>query len=119
MKQEAKEIFKNKLEDERSFRSYAEHQVLYEIQANKLTLKEFEYLTTHDIAKKQWKFYKKINQGYIFCRNKQQLEVIPPQILVGNEVLGKGDVGLQYENDWNIFLLSPASGGIYVCYSES
>lgn len=41
LKHEAKEIFKNKLENEGSYKSYSSSDVFYEISSNNLSLQQF------------------------------------------------------------------------------
>ncbi|WP_252509541.1 hypothetical protein [Acinetobacter bereziniae] len=45
------------------------------------------------IEDRGWVFLKKKDQAYIFCQGTRQLEVIPPQELIGNKILGGGDIG--------------------------
>ncbi|KAF1020889.1 MAG: hypothetical protein GAK29_03529 [Acinetobacter bereziniae] len=71
------------------------------------------------IEDRAWVFLKKKDQAYIFCQGTRQLEVIPPQELVGNKILGSGDIGRQIENKWNIILSHTINGTLNRCYLKS
>lgn len=119
LKHEAKEIFKNKLENEGSYKSYSSSDVFYEISSNNLSLQQFNIIKKNMIEDRGWVFLKKKDQAYIFCQGTRQLEVIPPQELVGNKILGGGDIGRQIENKWNIILSHTINGTLNRCYLKS
>jgi hypothetical protein len=116
LKREAKDIFGDKLESERSYQSFSSNDVVYKINVKNLSMEEFENYKDQILPKKKWIFRSKVNEGYIFCQGSRQLEIIPPQVLVGNNELGRGDIGKQLKKNWNIFLRHTANGTLNECY---
>lgn len=116
LKQDAKEIFANKLENEASYRSFSSNDVFYEIKAENLTMEQFELYKNQILPKKGWIFFSKVEQAYVFCQGTRQLEMIPPQVLIGNKTLGEGDIGKQFEDNWNIIFRNTANGTLNQCY---
>ncbi|MCU4583180.1 hypothetical protein KTJ32_19490 [Acinetobacter gyllenbergii] len=116
LKRQAKDIFRDKLESERSYQSFSSNDVVYKINVKNLSMEEFITYKDQILPKKKWIFRSKINEGYIFCQGSRQLEIIPPQVLVGNNELGRGDIGKQFKNNWNIFLRHTANGTLNECY---
>ncbi len=119
LKRDAKAIFKDKLEDEASYRSFSSNDVFYEIKAENLTMEQFELYKKQILQKNGWIFFSKVDQAYVFCQGTRQLEMIPPQILIGNKVLGGGDIGRQLEDTWNIIFRSNANGTLNKCYTQN
>ncbi|MCH7294842.1 hypothetical protein [Acinetobacter higginsii] len=119
LKREAKDIFGDKLESERSYQSFSSNDVVYKINVENLSMEEFENYKDQILPKKNWIFRSKVNEGYIFCQGSRQLEIIPPQVLVGNNELGRGDIGKQLKKNWNIFLRHTANGTLNECYLRS
>ncbi|QHH95820.1 hypothetical protein FPL18_19265 [Acinetobacter gyllenbergii] len=119
LKREAKDIFGDKLESERSYQSFSSNDVVYKINVENLSMEEFENYKDQILPKKKWIFRSKVNEGYIFCQGSRQLEIIPPQVIVGNNELGRGDIGKQLKKNWNIFLRHTANGTLNECYLRS
>ncbi|TCM58043.1 hypothetical protein EC844_1562 [Acinetobacter calcoaceticus] len=116
LKNQARTIFNDKLENEQSYRSYSSNDVFYEIKAENLTMEQFELYKNQILPKNGWVFFSKVEQAYLFCQGTRQLEMIPPQILVGNKVLGEGDIGRQLVDQWNIIFSHTANGTLNQCY---
>lgn len=100
-KTDAKSIFGSNLQNERENSSYS---VTYKINPNALNLNDFKDLKVNEIVQNGWLFKEKREQSYIFCKEGNQLEVVPPRKLVGNEKLIDGDRTAQLEDEWNIML---------------
>lgn len=116
LKKEVISIFSNKLENEESYKSYSSRDVFYEMLADKLKLQEYVEYHTKKIPNNNWSFLKKENQAYIYCKNTVQLEVIPPQKLIGNKTLSGGDINMQLEDKWNIAISHTVNGTLNSCY---
>ncbi|WP_332604533.1 hypothetical protein [Acinetobacter sp. ESBL14] len=116
LKRQAKDIFGDKLESERSYQSFSSNDVVYKINVENLSMEEFENYKDQILPKKKWIFRSKVNEGYIFCQGSRQLEIIPPQVLVGNNELGRGDIGKQLEKNWNVFFRHTANGTLNECF---
>lgn len=119
LKREAKDIFGDKLESERSYQSFSSNDVVYKISARNLSMEQFISYKNQILPEKGWFFRSKVNEGYIFCQSSRQLEIIPPQFLVSNNELGQGDIGRQLKKDWNIFLRHTTLGTLNECYMRS
>ncbi|GMA11805.1 hypothetical protein GCM10025882_22300 [Acinetobacter gyllenbergii] len=104
MKREAKDIFGDKLENERGYQSFYSSDIVYKISAKNFSMEEFITYKDQILSKKKWIFRSKVNEGYIFCQGSRQLEIIPPQLLVGNNELGRGDIGKQLKKIGIFFL---------------
>jgi hypothetical protein len=119
LKREAKDVFGDKLERERSYQSFSSNDVVYKISARNLSMEQFKFYKDQILPEKGWFFRSKVNEGYIFCQGSRQLEIIPPQVLAGNNELGRGDIGKQLKKNWNIFLRHTANGTLNECYLRS
>lgn len=119
LKRQAKDVFGDKIEGERSYQSFSSNDVVYKISARNLSMEQFKFYKDQILLEKGWIFRSKVNEGYIFCQGTRQLEIIPPQVLVGNNELSRGDIGKQLKKNWNIFLRHTANGTLNECYLRS
>lgn len=119
LKRQAKDVFGDKIEGERSYQSFSSNDVVYKISARNLSMEQFKFYKDQILLEKGWIFRSKVNEGYIFCQGTRQLEIIPPQVLVGNNKLGRGDIGKQLKKNWNIFIRHAANGTLNECYLRS
>lgn len=79
----------------------------------------FEKYKNEIIPSSGWTYYGKVGQGYVFCKGKRQLELIPPKDLALNNDLGEGDIGKQLNDDWNIFFRNTLNGSLNKCYLDN
>ena len=114
---EGRIIFGGNLENARSFSSYASYKVLYEIKGQNLTLDEW---LSKDILLKQrgWKYLGKKDNGYIYCQNMTQFEVVPPQSIIKNAVLQGGDMYKQAKDYWVIGFSTAKTSSYNMCEKE-
>lgn len=94
--------------------SYSYNTVVYSISDHELSLKKWS-LREENIYKDGWLYLTKKNQSYIYCKDKIQLEVVPPQSLIKNEILEEGDMLLQGEKNWHIGLSITKGGAPELC----
>lgn len=107
---EAVKIFGDKLKDEKVFSSYSSYKVIYEIDLDNYTLNNMK-----NILNNGWVLNKKLGQSFIFCKDKNQLEIVPPRKMIGNESLEDGDIARQLENTWNIIFHRSRQNSYNVC----
>ena len=111
---EANNIFGNKLENEYGYCSYSSHSIAYEINLENLNILQFEEYKNTILPKAGWHFFMKKGAAFIFCNGAQQLEMIPPKILM-DSITMSGDIGKQLEDYWNIIFYHPRNSSINVC----
>ncbi len=64
-----------------------------------------------------WKYHQKYNESYIFCRDKRQLEIIAPRVVVGNKELAEGSVAMQLNDDWHVIFYKANNTTSYICHN--
>ena len=96
MEVEAKNIFGDVLKNEKSYFTYSAYMVIYEIDIKDYSLESIKNI------KYNWKFKKKVGESYVFCKDKMQLELVPPRKITENKELNGGEIAAQLEDQWNI-----------------
>ncbi len=114
---EAKLIFGDILESGASYSSYSSDRVSYEIKDLNLSLEGW-LLKNKLLEKRGWKFLAMKNNAYVYCQDKTQFEVIPPQSILKNDVLEGGDIHNQLENTWNLGFYTAKTNSPHMCEQE-
>jgi hypothetical protein len=63
-----------------------------------------------------WEYYKKYNESYIFCRDKRQLEIIAPRVIVDKTELVEGSVAMQLNDDWHVIFYKANNTTSYISH---
>lgn len=112
---QAEVLFGAELIELQSYSSYATNTVLFQLQQQDFDYADFLNNKKDELAQMNWVFYTQYNASYIFCDGRNQLEIIPPQSLVGNKKLFTGSTGMQLEKEWNILFMRPNHSTHYEC----
>lgn len=113
--QQAELFFGGVLLHKMSFSSYSSDKVSYIIYDNNFRIEDFQKKNVGLLKNNSWGFYKKINSSYIYCNGVDELEIIAPMSIYGNEKLHTGSTGMQLENKWNILFSHPKNSTTYEC----
>lgn len=113
--QQAELLFGSILLNKMSFSSYSSDKVSYIIYSNNFKIENFNKDKNQLLKNNSWEFYKKINSSYIYCNGVDELEIITPMSIYGNEKLHTGSTGMQLEDGWNILFSHPKNSTTYEC----
>lgn len=114
---EANILFDGKAGDLKGYSSYSSNTVSYKIKADEFKINNFLNKKDKQLKKMGWEYYQKYNESYIFCRNKSQLEIIAPLVVVGNKELVEGSVAMQLNDGWHVIFYKANNTTSYICHN--
>ena len=114
---EANVLFDGKAGDLKGYSSYSSNTVSYKIKADEFKINIFFNKKDKQLKEMGWKYHQKYNKSYIFCRDKRQLEIIAPRVVVGNKELAEGSVAMQLNDDWHVIFYKANNTTSYICHN--